>query len=564
MPEQNVKITVTAEDRASAPLKNVSSAIGNLEKGASKVGGAFSRIASSAVSVGEIMASNFAMQAVSAISSVVNEMMKLSVAQSKLETQTKSLLKNSGLTNYAGAIDEIIEQHEDMTTIDDGSIRRAYNNILGATKDYDRSLLLLSAAEDLAAAKGIDLETASNQITSALEGNIGTLARAGVELDAVKMKSMSAAVQMTYVAKQIELAFGGAAADYAKSPAGTYANLQNKIQDIKKLFGQELLESLAPAWENIASKISAMIDSGQLQPLVDAFGNLVTNAIEFGQTLTNIVIKLTGMTSSEEAIQKLADSFDRVSYILGIIEDALSRINAIIKDLKLDQIMSLGMRVSNPFGTALWNYAGEQVEEEKAITPRLVQVGDAQRENTETTQRNTSAQLEQINAQRRATQESQLMEKYLKLQESATSSVTSITGQFGNAMSSAISSVQGALSSLGVGSSGGGGGCKTFGCPDWIKNKTGTIISDGHSSSDEPFPGNHFTTIPVPDALITKKGDVIKFHPEDNILAFKDPAAVRGKGGNISVTINVNGARDPDRIAEEIMKKITRLNRIGF
>jgi hypothetical protein len=131
-------------------------------------------------------------------------------------------------------------------------------------------------------------------------------------------------------------------------------------------------------------------------------------------------------------------------------------------------------------------------------------------------------------------------------------------------MSSAISSVQGALSSLGVGSSGGGGGCKTFGCPDWIKNKTGTIISDGHSSSDEPFPGNHFTTIPVPDALITKKGDVIKFHPEDNILAFKDPAAVRGKGGNISVTINVNGARDPDRIAEEIMKKITRLNRIGF
>jgi len=556
MPEQNVKITITAEDRASAPLKNVSSAIGNLEKGASKVGGAFSRIASSAVSVGEIMASNFAMQAVSAISSVVNEMMKLSVAQSKLETQTKSLLKNSGLTNYAGAIDEIIEQHEDMTTIDDGSIRRAYNNILGATKDYDRSLLLLSAAEDLAVAKGIDLETASNQITSALEGNISTLARAGVELDSVKMKSMSAAVQMTYVAKQIELAFGGAAIDYAKSPAGTYANLQNKIQDIKKLFGRELLESLAPAWENIATKISAMIDSGQLQPLVDAFGNLVTNAIEFGQTLTNIVIKLTGMTSSEEAIQRLADSFDRVSYILGIIEDALSRINAIIKDLKLDQIMSLGMRVTNPFGTALWDYAGEQVEEEKANTPRLIQVGDAQRENTETTQRNTSAQLEQINAQRRATQESQLMEKYLKLQESATSSATSVTGQFGNIMTSAISSVQGALSSLGIVSSGGGGGCRTFG--------SGSRISDGHSSSDEPFPGNHFTTIPVPDALITKKGDVIKFHPEDNILAFKDPAAVRGKGGNISVTINVNGARDPDRIAEEIMKKITRLNRIGF
>jgi len=219
--------------------------------------------------------------------------------------------------------------------------------------------------------------------------------------------------------------------------------------------------------------------------------------------------------------------------------------------------MSLGMRVVNPGGSALWDYAGNQVEAEKSMTPRLVQLDEVQKDNTKTTKANTDAQLEQINAQRRATQESQLMEKYLKLQEAATSSTAAITGQFGNAMSSAISSVQSALSSFGVGSSGGGGGgCRTFG--------SGSRIEDNHSSSDEPFPGNHFSTIPVPDALITKRGDIVKFHPEDNILAFKDPSALRGGKGNISVTINVNGAGDPDRIAEEIMKKITRLNRIGF
>jgi len=557
MPDQNVRITVTAEDRASAPLKNVNSALGNLEKGASKVGGAFSSLASSAVSAAEILVANLATQAVNAVASLTQEMIKLSLEQSKLESQTENLIKNAGMQSYSDAIGEIILQHEEMTAMDDAAIRRAFNNLLGSTKDYNRSLTLLSAAEELAAAKGISLEDASNQITSALEGSIVSLSKAGVELDAIKMKSMTAGQQMDYLAQQIEKSFGGSAEALRNSPSGIFANFRNQIDNLKKIFGDELTEALAPAWEDIATTISNMIDSGQLQPLIDSFGKLLVNAVELGQTLGSIIIKLTGVTTTEEGVTRLADGFDRLSYILEMIEDALSRIDAIIKDLKLDQIMSLGMRVVNPGGSALWDYAGNQVEAEKSMTPRLVQLDEVQKDNTKTTKANTDAQLEQINAQRRATQESQLMEKYLKLQEVATSSTATITGQFGNAMSSAISSVQSALSSFGIGSSGGGGGgCRTFG--------SGSRIEDSHSSSDEPFPGNHFSTIPVPDALITKRGDIVKFHPEDNILAFKDPSALRGGKGNISVTINVNGAGDPDRIAEEIMKKITRLNRIGF
>jgi hypothetical protein len=64
------------------------------------------------------------------------------------------------------------------------------------------------------------------------------------------------------------------------------------------------------------------------------------------------------------------------------------------------------------------------------------------------------------------------------------------------------------------------------------------------------------------DALITKRGDIVSFHPDDNILAFKG----RGPKGNQQITNNfyIYEAGDPDRIAEEIMKKITRVSRIGF
>jgi len=51
----------------------------------------------------------------------------------------------------------------------------------------------------------------------------------------------------------------------------------------------------------------------------------------------------------------------------------------------------------------------------------------------------------------------------------------------------------------------------------------------------------------------------VKFHPDDNIMAFKG----NGPKGNISVNITVNGAGDPDRVAELIMKKIEKIQRMS-
>jgi hypothetical protein len=58
--------------------------------------------------------------------------------------------------------------------------------------------------------------------------------------------------------------------------------------------------------------------------------------------------------------------------------------------------------------------------------------------------------------------------------------------------------------------------------------------------------------ITVNDALIKKDGSVVKFNPEDNILAFKGA----GPRGNTNITINVSGTGDPERVAELILKKI--------
>lgn len=647
MAEQNVKITVTAEDRASGPIKNVQSSLSGLEKAGGAVGGAMYSMGHAAEVAMGTLATAVITHGVAAIQNLSREMVQLSIEQSKFQSQTQNLLKNTGMQSYSKQVENVIDLHSDLTSFDDNSVRKSFNNIMLATKDYDRSLKLLSAAEDYAAARGIDLEAATNQILSAMEGTTLTLEKAGVEIDSVGFKSMTSAQKVDYLAMQMEKSFGGSAEALRNSTAGIFANFENQVQNLKTLFGNELTETIAPALEDIANKISEMINSGEIQPLVDAFGNLLEHSISFGSELGGVIMKLTGVSSSEEAIAKLADAFDRVSYILGIIEDALSRISVIIKDLQIDKIINFGLRATNPGGMALWDYAGQQVQYEKAgaYTPYEAAIRAASRGGgaiggasqsilpSEETSADMLGRLREIQrienenkekkkdnslAVQNNTQNMQTATELLKLYKDQTSQTGTQIVQLGQTAGSAIGYMNSAMDSVRqmLGASGGGGGkggCRTF--------KSGSYTTDGHNESyssgggPSSSPGMAWYNVlgnenagvvaamgpqwastvtnvvrnscsgkvcsfeadgqkfygdgaggysSVNDALITSKGDVIQFHPDDNILAFKDGSKVGGKNITIHNTFNISGNGDPDRIAEEIMKKITRLGRIGF
>jgi len=637
MQEQNIRITVSAEDKASGPIKNVESALGGLEKGTSKASGAMHSLGHAAeVAIGT-MATAITTYGIAAVQNLNREMVKLSVEQSRYQSQTVNLLKNAGMQSYSKQIEEVISQHSKLTSMDDTSIRKSFNNLIGVTKDYERSLKLLSAAEDYASALGIDLELATKQVAMALNGSTSTLEQNGVVLDTLSMKSMTAAQKMDYLAQQMEKSFSGSAEVLRNSTAGIFANYENQIQNLKTLFGNELTETIAPALEDIANKISAMIDSGELQPLADAFGNLVTHAISLGSELGGVIMKLTGVSSSEEAIAKLADAFDRVAYVLGVVENVLSRINFLIKDLQIDKIINFGIRATSPGAMELWDYAGQQVQYEKAgaYTPYEAAIRAASRGGgaiggasqsilpSEETSADMLGRLREIQrtenenkekkkdnslAVQNNTQNMQTATELLKLYKDQTSQTGTQIVQLGQTAGSAIGYMNSAMDSvrqmLGA-SGGGGGGCRTF--------KSGSYTTDGHNESyssgggPSGSPGMAWYNVLgnenaawvastkdaswastvsnvkrnscsglvcsfdaggskyyANDALITKQGAIVNFHPDDNILAFKDGSKLQGKGVVINNTFNINGNGDPDRIAEEIMKKITRLGRIGF
>jgi hypothetical protein len=56
----------------------------------------------------------------------------------------------------------------------------------------------------------------------------------------------------------------------------------------------------------------------------------------------------------------------------------------------------------------------------------------------------------------------------------------------------------------------------------------------------------------------------VNFHPDDNILAFKEGSKLQRKNVTINNTFNISGNGDPDKIADEILKRINRITRVGF
>ena len=110
-------------------------------------------------------------------------------AQKKLAT---------ALENVTGATDEQIaateKQIEKLSLtygIADDQLRPAFQRLATSTNDLEKSNSLLNLALDISAGTGKDVETVSNALAKAYDGNVGALGRLGVGLSTAELKSMS-------------------------------------------------------------------------------------------------------------------------------------------------------------------------------------------------------------------------------------------------------------------------------------------------------------------------------------------------------------------------------------
>ena len=130
------------------------------------------------------------------------------------------------------AIERVIAAQQNKTNFGDEAQRAALMNLVGISGDYEKSMAALPAVLDLAAARGMDLSSASTLVARAINGETSALTRYGIQVDK--------GAGSTEVITAIMAKFGG----QAEANVDPLVQLKNRTGDLQQEFGKALLPAL--------------------------------------------------------------------------------------------------------------------------------------------------------------------------------------------------------------------------------------------------------------------------------------------------------------------------------
>lgn len=143
-----------------------------------------------------------------------------------------------------GATDDQIKSVEKYITaqgrnlgITDDQLRPALAGLVRVTKDVNEAQNAASLAMDIAAAKGISLETASKALEKAYGGNVAALAK----LDPSVREMIKGGASLEEVFAKLQGTFGGAAKEASNTAAGGFAKMKLALDETKESIGAALL-----------------------------------------------------------------------------------------------------------------------------------------------------------------------------------------------------------------------------------------------------------------------------------------------------------------------------------
>ena len=200
-------------------------------------------------------------------------------AQAKLATTLK---------NVAGATDQTIAATETWISnmglafgVTDDQLRPAYERLARATGSVSEAQKLATLAIDVAAGSGKSLETVSNALGKAYEGNAIALGKLGIGLTAAELKSMTFEEQTKFLAET----FGGQASEQANTFGGKIERLKLAFSEAQETVGSFILDALTPLVSSFVGQVIPTISllatdiGGKLQPVFTSIGTFIKETL---------------------------------------------------------------------------------------------------------------------------------------------------------------------------------------------------------------------------------------------------------------------------------------------
>ncbi len=211
------------------------------------------------------------------------------------ETAQKRLAATIEATTGATAkqiagVEEYIKQTSIAIGVADDGLRPAFTRLVRSTQDVEEAQKLLNLALDLSAATGKPLETVTNALGRAYDGNTTALGKLGLGIDAADLKSQD--FDTTF--NQLTATFGQFAENEAETTTKQMERVKIALDEAKESIGAALLPVVQEltAWilQNFIPALEAFIAglTGQ-DSLDEALTDSQKTAIEWGKKVRGFI-----------------------------------------------------------------------------------------------------------------------------------------------------------------------------------------------------------------------------------------------------------------------------------
>jgi hypothetical protein len=259
----------------------------------------------------------------------------------------RQLQKTTAATDaQIAGVESYITQQGKLKGVTDDELRPALAGLVRATMDIDEAQKAANLSMDIAAAKGISLETVTKAMEKAYGGNMTALAKLSPEL----RQMIKDGASMEEVMAEMAVTFGGAATDSANTAAGSMKRLGVALGEAKEGVGAALLPILEKALPVLQSFATwAQNNPTLITAVAVAFGALAAAVVlvNAAMALNPAVLITAGIVALGVALVMAYKRFDTFRAVVNAVVNQVARnfefmanafitmINVVIKGINL-------------------------------------------------------------------------------------------------------------------------------------------------------------------------------------------------------------------------------------
>ena len=161
------------------------------------------------------------------------------MADDKAASSLSQTLSNMGLAIQSIGVENFIQKLQNTTGVLDDQLRPAFQSLVMATNDVAKAQDLLSLALDISAGSSYDLESVTQALAKAQNGNMTQLSKMTLGIT----KAEYATKNFASIQQKLTDLYAGDAAKAADTYAGKMAKVSAAVADAKEQIGKGLLDA---------------------------------------------------------------------------------------------------------------------------------------------------------------------------------------------------------------------------------------------------------------------------------------------------------------------------------